>query len=452
MNDMGKNENLTRRRILDPIKPYLRSKKPSILHKILNFFKIILIFIYPFIWIFKEIKGFISLLKDQKSSNQKPLNYSQMNLIGSLPFFLILSGIAFSFLVLTCVYGNINQVLQTFLSVISNGFFGIDKIILGFIEILVFFGNFFVHSIFGFLSSDLNFIVTILVTIAFTVGLGYLFFTESGLIQRIFYSIEGILWRIKDIPSRIHEFLDYFWIKSLHVAGKWIFGTSVNLKSKLFFQRLIGLTFFYNSIIFIWGFSLFLRNLQDPITKTYIDLNAPENVSQVIGSFLFLFYYNLLLALLAGLLLFRLARILLETFFGRKYNIDSTFIQSSRQNEIISFLSKETTHVLIKQVYLCYLFNIPFNELERYLEAPKLGGWSIFSSYIVNKNLYDTYIARAEKLHQRAIEKKKPLPLFKGLEYLKYLEKKYGKIESLLNNIMTIEKKMLLDLEEIRSE
>ena len=68
-----------------------QKKKFSFIKSILKFFLILIaIFLYPFIWIFKEIKRIISFLF-RKYNSDEPVSHQDIALIESFPlFFLIL--------------------------------------------------------------------------------------------------------------------------------------------------------------------------------------------------------------------------------------------------------------------------------------------------------------------------------------------------------------------------
>ena len=197
--------------------------KFSFIRSIINFFLVIIaIFLYPFIWILKEIKRIGSYFF-KKNYSDEPVTHQDVLLIESFPLFFLILGLVIAFTMSFFLWIDFKRRLDDFIAGVSNGFGNFQDFTNG---IGSFFGSIFsgIGSLGGgiikTIANDATLILIVLSFFAFFFGLLYLFFSESGLLQRILFNIGLFGFSFTKIPRTIYNWLDFLWLRLLKKVGR----------------------------------------------------------------------------------------------------------------------------------------------------------------------------------------------------------------------------------------
>ena len=105
---------------------------PNIFRVFLHYIRIILeIIFYPLSWIGKEIVRMWKFLGGGKENRDKPLTYTEIAFVESLPIFMTVLGTLVAIIIGAIAWIRFNDTISGFIADLSKGFEGIFNIILG---------------------------------------------------------------------------------------------------------------------------------------------------------------------------------------------------------------------------------------------------------------------------------------------------------------------------------
>ena len=416
----------------------------SLLHDI---YIIIAIFLYPLIWIARMIYRSWRFLGGGKKYRNNPLNYQEIAFLETYPFFLILFALVFPIFIGIYAWADLNKRIGNTVGSFSQGTTGIENLGSSFLGaiygIIDFFANTF-NQIFVFISTENTFILSLLAAIAFIIGLAYLFFTESGIIQRFIFALEVIGLGLTDIPRNIYNFLDYQWMKVTRRVGRTIMGGKIiATHSRGFYQKIVWLTLIYAFLAIIWGTFLLLNELKVS-NNTFININDPTKANIILGAIVYLIYMFLAIAILSGIILVIGSIKIIRLISKDKYIVEQRKINVARHQALVRYiLQHNPKSPVLPFDHLSLRVDIPVSEFNKHWTDKRLSDWQIYKNHIVNKVLFDQGMSRVDVYHSRGLEKNKMEPIIKAIDYLSYIHNKFGSVPE-LNDLITIKRDQLL--------
>ena len=430
--------------------------KFSFIRSIIKFFLVIIaIFLYPFIWILKEIKRIGSYFF-KKNYSDEPVTHQDVLLIESFPLFFLILGLVIAFTMSFFLWIDFKRRLDDFIAGVSNGFGNFQDFTNGI-------GSFF-SSIFSGIGSlgggiiktianDATLILIVLSFFAFFFGLLYLFFSESGLLQRILFNIGLFGFSFTKIPRTIYNWLDFLWLRLLKKVGRKIAGgESLPLLSKKFYYRILLSAVIYGIIIFSWGIFLLINDLKGTGNQL-INLQDPSNANRALGAFLFLIYLYVLTGFLSGSVIYFLSIRLIKLISKDKYQVESRKVKVLRHQELVKFiLNQGNNYNLLTTHFLSFLFDIPEEEFTKHLTDKRLSDWKLYPKFLVNQTKFDKRIAKIENLEHQGTEKEKLNIIILALDYLANVHKLFGRVTELDNQLELKKKLLLADVSKIKGE
>ncbi|OLS26238.1 MAG: hypothetical protein HeimC3_10170 [Candidatus Heimdallarchaeota archaeon LC_3] len=432
----------------------------NIFRVILHFIRVILeIIFYPLIWTGKEFVRMWSFLGGGKKNKNKPLNHSEIAFVESLPIFMTILGSLVAIVIGAIAWIRFNDTISEFIADLTRGFDGIVNILKGIwsgfvfvlrliYDILLGMLDAFV-KLFDFLIKDPLFLVIVVMIIVSVIVALYLIISETEYVNIILRKIGYIGLGITDFPRWLYDLLDRVYFRfSKGLGRRTVGGTLVTNRTRTFYQRVVWLVVLYAIWSFIWGIMLLISEI---LTPQGIDFTSnSDTILSTTGKLLLVLFVS---GVISGFVLTFILVMLLNKISGEKYRADGASIDQVRHQSLVSHLNQKIKKYPVLDVSkVAKITDINEEDFQRHWTDATIKDWKLYSKHLVNKTLFNKKIKIIVELEKEGLEKESEIELTKAIDRLSNLQKKFGIVPELHNEIKERKEYLYEDIADFRGE
>ncbi|MHA1991797.1 MAG: hypothetical protein ACW981_10870 [Candidatus Hodarchaeales archaeon] len=432
----------------------------NIFRVILHFIRVILeTLFYPLIWTGKEFVRMWNLLGGGKKNKDKPLNHSEIAFIESLPIFMTVLGSLVAIVVGAIAWIRFNDTISEFIADLTRGFDGIVNILKGlwggFVFILRLIYDIFKGlldafvTLFDVLIQDpLFLIIVVMIFVSVFVAL-YLIISETEYVNVILRKIGYIGLGITDFPRWFYDLLDRVYFKlSKGLGRRFVGGEHVTYKTRAFYQRITWLVVLYAFWSFIWGIMLLIQEILTPQGGDFT--SNSDTILNTTGKLLLVLFVS---GVIAGFVLTFILVMLLNKISGEKYKADSALIDQVRHQSLVNHLNQKIKkYPVLDLSKVAKITDISEEDFQRHWTDAKIKDWKLYSAHLVNKTLFDKKIKTIDELEKIGLAKESEGELTKAIDRLSNLQKKFGNVPELHDQIEERKEFLYEDIADFRGE